>query len=126
MNRIVVGGVILAAALFLQACTTKEFRQARQECEIRWMSELPPDFVDEERIGVEQVEVPDGSTVCDTFELEDGTVRTVCRDGTAVVDREYTYIVQVDKNEAERDLRIGTCAAEQCLATYGNADCEVK
>jgi len=78
------------------------------------------------------VEVPDGSTICETQSIQNkekrtelSSVRSVCRPGTKPVTEYYDETVMVDVNRGARDAHVDQCAGKLCLQRYGNMKCKV-
>jgi len=118
--------------LFVSACATPEYQQARSQCEGEGLNLFPvvqqPQIFRRSRV----VEVPDGSTVCETQSVQNkekrtevSTVRSVCRPGMKPVTEYYDETVMVDMNRVARDVHVDQCASKLCLQRYGNMKCKV-
>ena len=118
--------------LFLGACATPEYQQARSQCDGEGLNLYPvvqqPQVFRRSRI----VQVPDGSTVCETQSVQNkekrtevSSVRSVCRPGMRPVTEYYDETVMVDVNRGARDAHVDQCARTLCLQRYGNLKCKV-
>lgn len=118
--------------LFVSACATPEYQQARSQCEGEGLNLFPvvqqPQIFRRSRV----VEVPDGSTVCETQSVQNkekrtevSSVRSVCRPGMKPVTEYYDETVMVDMNRVARDVHVDQCASKLCLQRYGNMKCKV-
>jgi hypothetical protein len=119
-------------ALFVGACATPEYQQARSQCESEglklYLVVQQPQVFRRSRV----VEVPDGSTVCETQSVQNkekrtevSSVRSVCRPGMKPVTEYYDETVMVDVNRGARDAHVDRCAGKLCLQRYGNIKCKV-
>lgn len=119
-------------ALFVSACATPEYQQARSQCDGEGLNLYPvlqqPQVFRRSRV----VEVPDGSTVCETQSVQNkekrtevSSVRSVCRPGMKQVTEYYDETVMVDVNRGARDAHVDQCAGRLCLQRYGNIKCKV-
>jgi hypothetical protein len=118
--------------LFLGACATPEYQQARSQCDGEGLNLYPvvqqPQVFRRSRI----VQVPDGSTVCETQSVQNkekrtevSSVRSVCRPGMRPATEYYDETVMVDINRGARDAHVDQCARTLCLQRYGNLKCKV-
>ena len=123
---------VFIVVLFVSACATPEYQQARSQCEGEGLNLFPvvqqPQIFRRSRV----VEVPDGSTVCETQSVQNkekrtevSTVRSVCRPGMKPVTEYYDETVMVDMNRVARDVHVDQCASKLCLRRYGNMKCKV-
>lgn len=123
---------VFIVVLFVSACATPEYQQARSQCEGEGLNLFPvvqqPQIFRRSRV----VEVPDGSTVCETQSVQNkekrtevSTVRSVCRPGMKPVTEYYDETVMVDMNRVARDVHVDQCASKLCLQRYGNMKCKV-
>ncbi len=121
----------LAAILVLPACTTPEFRLTHNQCQGDALRQYPvvhqPQVVRRSR----QVEVPDGSTVCESQTMKNkdagsqmSATRSVCRPGTRPMTEYFDETVMVDMNEGARYAQTEHCVRERCLQRYGNQNCK--
>jgi hypothetical protein len=119
-------------AVFVSACATPEYQQARGQCDGEGLNLYPvvqqPQVFRRSRV----VEVPDGSTVCETQSIQNkekrtevSSVRSVCRPGMKQVTEYYDETVMVDVNRGARDAHVDQCAGRLCLQRYGNIKCKV-
>ena len=117
---------------FVSACATPGYQQARSQCEGEGLNLYPvvqqPQVFRRSRT----VEVPDGSTICETQSVknkekqtETSSVRSVCRPGMKPVKEYYDETVMVDINHGARDAHVDQCARTLCLQRYGNTKCKV-
>jgi hypothetical protein len=126
--------VILAtmSALLLSACVTAEFEQMQSQCQGEGLRQFPvvqqPQVFRRSR----QVDVPDGSTVCESQSIESKEKRTdmtssrsVCRPGTRRATEYYDETVMVDLNSGAREAYANQCARDQCMKRYGNVKCKL-
>lgn len=118
--------------LFIGGCATPEYQQARSQCDGEGLNLYPvvqqPQVFRRSRV----VEVPDGSTVCETQSVQNKEKRTemssassVCRPGMKLVTEYYDETVMVDVNRGARDAHADQCARTLCLQQYGNIKCKV-
>ena len=118
--------------LFVSACATPEYQQARSQCDGEGLNLYPvvqqPQVFRRSRV----VEVPDGSTVCETQSVQSkekrtevSSVRSVCRPGMKPVTEYYNETIMVDVNRGARDAHVDQCAGRLCLQRYGNIKCKV-
>ena len=118
--------------LFIGACATLEYQQARSQCDGEGLNLYPvvqqPQVFRRSRV----VQVPDGSTVCETQSIQNkekraemSSVRSVCRPGMRPVTEYYDETVMVDINRGARDAHVDQCARTLCLQRYGNLKCKV-
>ena len=123
---------VFFVVLFVGACATPEYQQARSQCEGEGLNLFPvvqqPQIFRRSRV----VEVPDGSTVCETQSVQNkekrtevSSVRSVCRPGMKPVTEYYDETVMVDMNRVARDVHVDQCASKLCLQRYGNMKCKV-
>ena len=123
---------VFIVVLFVSACATPEYQQARSQCEGEGLNLFPvvqqPQIFRRSRV----VEVPDGSTVCETQSVQNkekrtevSSVRSVCRPGMKPVTEYYDETVMVDINRGARDAHVDQCASKLCLQRYGNMKCKV-
>lgn len=123
---------VFIVVLFVSACATPEYQQARSQCEGEGLNLFPvvqqPQIFRRSRV----VEVPDGSTVCETQSVQNkekrtevSSVRSVCRPGMKPVTEYYDETVMVDMNRVARDVHVDQCASKLCLQRYGNMKCKV-
>jgi hypothetical protein len=123
---------VFLLVLFIGACATPEHQQARSQCEGEGLNLYPvvqqPQIFRRSRV----VEVPDGSTICETQSIQNkekrtelSSVRSVCRPGTKPVTEYYDETVMVDVNRGARDAHVDQCAGKLCLQRYGNMKCKV-
>ena len=118
--------------LFVNACATPEYQQARSQCYGQGLNLYPvvqqPQVFRRSRV----VEVPDGSTVCETQSVQNkekrtevSSVRSVCRPGMKPVTEYYDETVMVDVNSGARNAHVDQCTSKLCLQRYGNMKCKV-
>ncbi len=118
--------------VFVSACATPEYQQARSQCDGEGLNLYPvvqqPQVFRRSRV----VEVPDGSTVCETQSVQNkekrtevSSVRSVCRPGMKPVTEYYDETVMVDVNRVARNAHVDQCASKLCLQRYGNIECKV-
>jgi hypothetical protein len=118
--------------LFVNACATPEYQQARSQCYGEGLNLYPvvqqPQVFRRSRV----VEVPDGSTVCETQSVQNkekrtevSSVRSVCRPGMKPVTEYYDETVMVDVNSGARNAHVDQCTSKLCLQRYGNMKCKV-
>ena len=123
---------IFFLAVLIGACATPEYQQARSQCEGEGINLYPvvqqPQIFRRSRT----VEVPDGSTICETQSVqnkekrtETSSVRSVCRPGMKPATEYYDETVMVDINRSARDAHIDQCARTLCLQRHGNTKCKV-
>ena len=123
---------VFIVVLFVSACATPEYQQARSQCEGEGLNLFPvvqqPQIFRRSRV----VEVPDGSTVCETQSVQNkekrtevSSVRSVCRPGMKPVTEYYDETVMVDMNRVARDVHVDQCASKLCLQRFGNMKCKV-
>lgn len=123
---------VFLLVLFIGACATPEYQQARSQCEGEGLTLYPvvqqPQIFRRSRV----VEVPDGSTICETQSIQNkekrtelSSVRSVCRPGTKPVTEYYDETVMLDVNRGARDAHVDQCAGKLCLQRYGNMKCKV-
>ncbi len=122
----------LVVALFaLSACATAEYQQAAGECRGEAMKSYP--VVLEQRMfrRSREVMVPDGSTVCESTEMQQTTKNTgmtkttsVCRPGMRKAIEYYDEPGTVDVNEGGREQFVSGCAANRCMQQFGNPKCK--
>ena len=122
---------LVTMALLLGACATPEFEQAQGQCQGEGLRLYPvvhqPQIFRRSR----QVQIPDGSTVCESQTIDNkakhtemSSTRSVCRAGTRPATEYFDETVMVDINQGARDAQVAQCARNLCLQRYGNAKCK--
>ncbi len=119
--KIVQIGLLASAALLMAGCATEEYRVAANECQAPALQTYPVVMQPHMFRRSREVMVPDGSTICETTEVNSKNKRgnvsqsqSVCRPG------------MLDMNAGNRDAYLSQCAKDLCLKRYGNLDCKVK
>ncbi|MBC7157708.1 MAG: hypothetical protein H5U20_09365 [Rhodobacteraceae bacterium] len=110
---------MVAAAVVLGSCTTPEYRAERDICSAEWLKRIPPLYERQTVNRIRYEQRPTGVTHCTTT----GTT-TTCVDEMRSVAIPYVSVETVDVNAGRRKTRIDACAAQACLARYGNTTCE--
>ncbi len=121
------------AMLMLAACATPEYQQANTECGGQGLQHYPvvqqPQVVQRSR----RVQVPDGSTVCETSTVENTSkhrhtamtqTRSVCRPGMRPATEVYNETVMVDINQGGREAWVDQCTRNLCVQRFGNDRCK--
>lgn len=130
MKSLALSSLVLAA-FALSACATAEYQQAANQCRAEAMKSFP--VVLEQRMfrRSRDVMVPDGSTVCESAEMQQTTKNTgmtrttsVCRPGMRKAIEYYDEPGTVDVNSGAREQYVSACAANLCLQQFGNAQCK--
>lgn len=126
----------VAALLWAAGCSTPEYQHANNQCQGEGLKAFP--VVQQQQVvrRSRRVEVPDGSTVCETQSVKtsDGNAassntsssasRSVCRPGMRPATEYYDETVMVDMNQGARDAQVMQCTRNSCLQRYGNPDCK--
>ncbi len=122
---------LIALAILLGACATPEFEQAQGQCQGEGLNLYPVALQPQIFRRSRHVEVPDGSTVCESQTMENkekrtemSATRSVCRPGTRPATEYYDETVMVDMNAGARDAHVAQCARSLCLQRYGNVKCK--
>ena len=122
---------VFVLSVWLVACATPEFEQARGQCQGEGLNLYPvvqqPQVFRRSR----RVEVPDGSTICESQTMENkdkrtevSSTRSVCRPGTRPATEYYDETVLVDMNQGAREAHVEQCARNLCAQRYGNVKCK--
>lgn len=114
---------ILSITLLISACSTPEYRRSYDQCSVQAFDRYPTKIQMIESECSREIEVDTGKTECITT-YEEQSKRTVCGPLLEVVTETYQCEVERDVNRNARDIFTRQCAAQLCLSTYGNADCE--
>lgn len=117
--------------VLLASCATPEFQQANSQCQGEGLKAFPVVQQPQTFRRSRQVEVPDGSTVCESQSMQSNekktntsATRSVCRPGTRTATEYYDETVMVDINQGARDAQVTQCTRNLCLQRFGNGDCK--
>lgn len=124
---------LVAVLLSAAGCSTAEYQQANSQCQGEGLKAFPVVQQQQTVRRSRRVEVPDGSTICETQSVKnsDGSAgsstsasRSVCRPGTRPATEYYDDLVMVDLNQGARDAQVMQCTRNSCLQRFGNEDCK--
>lgn len=107
----------------LTGCSTTEYRQAYGQCELKGYNLYPTRLESVIEDCTREVEVDTGKTECVTT-YEVNSERTVCGPILKTVTETYQCEVKRDSNQKPRALFSEQCAAQTCIRSHGNTDCE--
>ena len=114
----------MSLALSITACSTVEYKQTYDQCLVEGYNLYPAEIQSVQTECSRDIEVDRGKTECVTTYAEHEE-RTVCGPLLEVVTETYACEVERDINLDARNTFARSCAAQQCIQTFGNAECEV-
>lgn len=104
------------------SCSTEEFRFEERACTIKLLEELPPKYETQRVTRFRTEQRLTGRSHC---VFDEKRQKTVCQPVYMTMEIPYTALVEVDRNEKQRNLQIDQCTAAACLSKYGNLTCDV-
>jgi hypothetical protein len=117
--------ITIVSGLLLSACTTAEYRRAKNDCSPEAYRQYPVNSVTKIITLYRTVEVPTGREFCNCRQVG-YQQRCTCRQETILESRPYQQTMAVDTNSKNRNSAMNSCAQRACYERYGNAGCKTK
>jgi len=114
---------ITAISIISAACSSVEYRATYDQCLVEAYDRYPTNLQLMQTECSRDVEVDTGKTECVTTYAENEK-RTVCGPLFETVTETYQCEVERDTNRGARELFARSCAANRCIETFGNRECE--